>query len=66
MAEFAVSIRRSPSNPKGEDTTATVKHPTSFAMRATTGAAPEPVPPPIPAVTKTMSVPSSLALISSS
>ena len=41
----------------------TVSAPTSLAMRATTGAAPEPVPPPSPAVTKTMSEPRRTCLI---
>ncbi len=41
----------------------TVSAPTSRAMRATTGAAPEPVPPPSPAVTKTMSEPRRTCLI---
>ena len=35
-----------------------VRMPKSFATRAITGAAPVPVPPPIPAVMKTMRVPS--------
>ena len=38
-------------------TQATVSAPSSFAMAATTGAAPVPVPPPMPAVMKTMSAP---------
>ena len=38
-------------------TTPIVSAPIDFAMRATTGAPPVPVPPPSPAVTKTMSAP---------
>src|SRR5262245_652522 len=44
-------------------TTATVRMPRSFASDATTGAAPVPVPPPSPAVMKTMSAPSSSRVI---
>ncbi len=56
-------MRRLPSRPKGSVTTATVRtlpvSPPSWpAMEATTGAAPVPVPPPRPAVMKTMSEPS--------
>ena len=65
VAASAVSRRRTPSKPKGSVTTPTVSAPSSRAMRATTGAAPEPVPPPMPAATKTMSDPSSAARISS-
>ena len=57
--------RRVPSNPNGDVTMATVSAPTSRAIRATTGAAPEPVPPPSPAVTNTMSEPRSTVLIRS-
>jgi cell division protein FtsZ len=46
-----------PSQTKGRVTTATVNIPKSFAISATIGAAPVPVPPPIPAVIKTMSAP---------
>jgi hypothetical protein len=49
--------RRVPSNLNGVVTMPTVSAPSSFEIRATTGAAPEPVPPPSPAVTKTMSEP---------
>ena len=45
-------IRRLPSNVNGFVTIATVSMPASRAARAITGAAPVPVPPPIPAVTK--------------
>ena len=47
----------SPSNLKGLVTTATVRAPSSLARLAMTGAAPVPVPPPRPVVTKTMSAP---------
>ena len=46
-----------PSKPKGRVTTATVRAPTFLAIRAITGAAPVPDPPPIPAVMKTISAP---------
>ena len=49
--------RRVPSKPNGLVTMPTVSAPTSRAIRATTGAAPVPVPPPSPAVMKTMSAP---------
>ena len=60
---FAILVRDSKRN--GFVTTATVSAPCSFAIRATTGAAPVPVPPPIPQVTNTMSAPLSAAEISS-
>ena len=59
----ACFLRRVPSNLNGVVTMPTVSAPSSRAMRATTGAAPEPVPPPSPAVTKTMSEPRSVRLI---
>ena len=46
-------------------TTPTVKTPNSRANSATTGAAPVPVPPPIPAVINTMSEPFKTSIISS-
>ncbi len=58
-----------PSKSKGLVTTATVRMPISRAIEATTGAAPVPVPPPMPAVMKSMSAPltsSSMRLLSSS
>ena len=55
--------RLGPSNAKGLVTTATVSAPSSLASDATTGAAPVPVPPPRPAVTNTMSAPSSRSMI---
>ena len=48
-------IRFGPSNIKGLVTMPTVKAPKSLAISATIGAAPVPVPPPIPAVTKIIS-----------
>ena len=53
----AWSPRRAPSNENGFVTMPTVSAPTSRAMRATTGAAPVPVPPPEPAAMNTMSEP---------
>ena len=46
-----------PSKVNGLVTTPMVKIPISFAVEATIGAAPVPVPPPIPAVTNTISAP---------
>mmetsp|Transcript_9045 Transcript_9045/g.25063 ORF Transcript_9045/g.25063 Transcript_9045/m.25063 type:complete len:266 (+) Transcript_9045:598-1395(+) len=61
MAPSACFIRLRPSKAKGLVTTPTVKQLQSFlAMSATTGAAPLPVPPPIPAVMNTMSAPSQI------
>jgi hypothetical protein len=53
----ATFARRRPSKPKGRVTIATVRTPSSRATWATTGAAPVPVPPPMPATMKTMSAP---------
>jgi len=50
---------------KGFVTTPTVRAPCSFAILAITGAAPVPVPPPIPQVTNTISAPFNAAWISS-
>ena len=61
MASMACCLRRRPSKEKGVVTMATVKMPIDLATLATTGAAPEPVPPPMPAVTKTMSEPATAA-----
>mmetsp|Transcript_50551 Transcript_50551/g.105600 ORF Transcript_50551/g.105600 Transcript_50551/m.105600 type:complete len:313 (+) Transcript_50551:2002-2940(+) len=55
IASLACCILLRPSNANGLVTTPTVKQPISFATSATTGAAPDPVPPPIPAVTNTKS-----------
>ena len=60
----AILILPAPSNWKGLVTTATVRIPSSLATRAITGAAPVPVPPPIPAVIKSMLVPSNRSIIS--
>mmetsp|Transcript_17291 Transcript_17291/g.54014 ORF Transcript_17291/g.54014 Transcript_17291/m.54014 type:complete len:467 (+) Transcript_17291:333-1733(+) len=57
-------MRLRPSKEKGLVTTPTVRAPISRATCATTGAAPLPVPPPMPAVTKTMSEPAMAAAIS--
>ncbi len=53
----ATAMRFLPSNGNGLVTTATVKIPISRATCATIGAAPVPVPPPIPAVINTISAP---------
>ena len=50
--------RFGPSKVNGRVTTPTVNAPNSFAIPATIGAAPVPVPPPIPAVMKIISAPS--------
>src|SRR3954451_7107493 len=55
--------RRVPSNLNGIVTIPTVSAPSSRAIDATTGAAPDPVPPPSPAVTNTMSDPRRVRLI---
>src|SRR3712207_1137711 len=57
MPSSAYVERLRPSKAKGRVTTPTVSAPESLAILATTGAAPVPVPPPLPAVTKTMSAP---------
>ena len=68
---FKLSIPRSaceslffPSNVNGFVTTPIVNIPISFADCATIGAAPVPVPPPIPAVTNTISAPRKVSAIS--
>src|SRR6266568_968095 len=61
----ATRMRRTPSKWNGLVTTPTVRMPISFAQCATTGAAPVPVPPPMPAVTKTMWAPARWSRISS-
>ena len=53
-----------PSKVNGFVTTAIVKIPNSFAVPATIEAAPVPVPPPIPAVTNTISAPRKASPIS--
>ena len=50
-------MRAGPSKLKGVVTIPTVRQPNSFAIEATTGALPVPVPPPIPAVINTISAP---------
>mmetsp|Transcript_21386 Transcript_21386/g.19461 ORF Transcript_21386/g.19461 Transcript_21386/m.19461 type:complete len:200 (-) Transcript_21386:99-698(-) len=57
VAANACCILRFPSKPNGFVTTPTVNAPASLAISATIGAAPDPVPPPIPAVTNTKSLP---------
>ena len=57
MPSSAISILRRPSKSKGLVTTATVRMSMSRVIWASTGAAPVPVPPPMPAVTNTMSAP---------
>mmetsp|Transcript_61533 Transcript_61533/g.148197 ORF Transcript_61533/g.148197 Transcript_61533/m.148197 type:complete len:409 (+) Transcript_61533:464-1690(+) len=64
MAASACSARTRPSKANGVVTTPIVRQPAARARLATTGAAPEPVPPPMPAVTKTMSASLTTALIS--
>jgi cell division protein FtsZ len=54
-----------PSKKKGFVTTATVSAPSSFAVRATTGLAPLPVPPPSPHATNIISAPFSASCTSS-
>ena len=61
----ALAALLAPSNVKGLVTTATVRMPRSLAIWATTGAAPVPVPPPMPAVMKSMSVLAIASAISS-
>ena len=63
MSAFCILVRAS--KVKGFVTMPTVKIPISFAMPAMTGAAPVPVPPPMPQVTNTISAPRSAAESSS-
>ena len=67
MPSTALDWDSLPSFLNGMVTTATVRMPRSFAILAMTGEAPVPVPPPMPAVIKSISVPlsSTLAAISS-
>ncbi len=58
MPASAARARFTPSKVKGLVTTPTVRMSRSRAMRAMTGAAPVPVPPPMPAVMNTMWTPS--------
>ena len=64
MPKSAFLLRLGPSKAKGRVTTATVSALTSRAHSATTGAAPVPVPPPMPAVINTMSEPRRASKIS--
>ena len=61
---IAFCIRVLPSKVKGLVTMPTTKAFSSLAIFATIGAAPVPVPPPIPAAMKTMSAPLIISLIS--
>ncbi|CAB4632263.1 unannotated protein [freshwater metagenome] len=61
----ACAVLLLPSKVKGLVTTPTVNAPKSFATFATIGAPPVPVPPPSPAVTKTISAPRKTSSISS-
>ncbi len=65
MPASAARIRRVPSNRNGLVTTPTVRMPLRRAISAITGAAPVPVPPPMPAAMNTMFTPSSARSISS-
>ncbi len=65
MPASACEALRRPSKLKGLVTTPMVSAPSDLAMLATTGAPPVPVPPPSPAVTKTMSAPLRTSSISS-
>ena len=61
---IACFILLGPSNEKGLVTIATVNAPRLCAISATTGAAPVPVPPPIPQVTNIISAPVKASSIS--
>ena len=65
MPASAARMRRVPSNRNGLVTTPTVSTPLRRAASAMTGAAPVPVPPPMPAAMKTMLQPSSASSMSS-
>mmetsp|Transcript_3512 Transcript_3512/g.4667 ORF Transcript_3512/g.4667 Transcript_3512/m.4667 type:complete len:220 (-) Transcript_3512:666-1325(-) len=65
IASVACLILLFPSKAKGLVTIATVNAPLSLEISETTGAAPLPVPPPIPLVIKQRSDPATIALISS-
>ena len=60
----ATCMRRLPSNENGSVTTPTVRICRALAIRATTGAAPVPVPPPMPAAMNTMCAPANACSIS--
>ena len=61
----ALKLLAFPSNKNGFVTIPIVNIPISFAISATIGAAPVPVPPPIPAVINTKSAPDNICFISS-
>ena len=65
MPSSACAARFLPSKENGRVTTPIVNAPSLREMLAITGAPPVPVPPPSPAVTKTMSAPLSTSSISS-
>ena len=65
MPSSACCARRRPSKENGRVTTPMVSAPSDLETLATTGAPPVPVPPPSPAVTKTMSAPLRTSSISS-
>ena len=65
MPPSAACMRFMPSKLNGLVTTATVSIPICFATSATRGAAPVPVPPPMPAVMNTMCAPRSASSICS-
>ena len=65
IPSIAFLIRGLPSKPNGFVTTPTVRIPRLRAISATTGAAPVPVPPPIPHVTNTMLASLMMSTISS-
>ena len=62
---WAISIRLTPSKEKGIVTTAKVKAPRFLAISATTGEAPEQVPPPNPPAIKSISASLNICSISS-
>ena len=64
-SSMELAIRLFPSNVNGRVTMAIVNAPSSLATLAITGAAPVPVPPPIPAAIKTISAPLTMLRISS-
>ena len=64
MPSSACRKRRLPSKANGFVTIPTTRDPCSLAMRATDAAPPVPVPPPIPTVMKTISLPASKLAIS--
>mmetsp|Transcript_18528 Transcript_18528/g.28070 ORF Transcript_18528/g.28070 Transcript_18528/m.28070 type:complete len:283 (+) Transcript_18528:619-1467(+) len=65
IASVACLILLRPSNANGLVTMPTVSAPLSLLISATTGAAPDPVPPPMPEVMKQRSAPETMADISS-